>query len=124
MAQQILSRSDRGRDWGGRRRLIAALAKPGVDRKAPTLTTMLFIVEGHSAPVGARGFGREYHPSGLFLETPTPQRARYASDHVRLASGRISKATLKQHVLAIDAAFGQEIAHTLDPRTTTWIEAS
>lgn len=120
MTQQILSRHGNG-DWGVKRRLIAALATPGTNRDNPTATTLLFIVPGHSSPVGARGFGREYNQTALVLYRPSIYGGgRY--DTIWLDKGRITRETLHKHAYQIDTAFGVEIAHTLKPHETVWVE--
>lgn len=120
MTQQTISRHGNG-DWGVKRRLIAAIATPGTSRDNPTSATMLFIVPGHSSAVGARGFGREYNQTALVLLRPSIYGGgRY--DTVWLAKGRITRETLRQNADKIDAAFGAEIAETLDPGATLWIE--
>lgn len=122
MTQQILSRHGEG-DWGVKRRLIAALMKPGVSRDTASSTTKLFIVPGHSAAHGARGFGRDYHQASLVLMTPSKTRG-YGYDTNWLAKGRISQATLAEHADKINAAFGFDIVSRLHPSKTLWVNAA
>lgn len=117
--QIVLPRHSGGTDYGANRRLIAALYRPGVDRREPVGTTMLFVNEGHSAPVGGRGFGREYLPTALVLVHNCLWGGSYVSDY--LERGRITKATIAKHAATINKAFSTNIAGYLDPRTTTWV---
>lgn len=119
MTQQILSRHGEG-DWGAKRRLIAALYTPGVMRDEAQYTTKLFVVPGHTAPHGARGFGRDYHPAALVLRAPSRTR-RGSYDTIWLDKGRVSKATLAKHADKINAAFGFDIVSRLDPSKTLWV---
>jgi hypothetical protein len=118
MTQQvIIPRQAHGLDWGAAPRLIAALVTPSLNRERPS-GTLLIIVPGHSAAIGARGFGRSYNPAALVL---TFRDGAMGMSWAYLAKGRITREVIREHAARIDAAFLQEIAATLDPRTTTWV---
>lgn len=106
--QIVLSRYDRGTDWGAPRRLLVRANETGYE---------LFIVQGFYTAVGVRGFGREYHRATLALKGPSP----FSCDGYYtkfLAEGRISRATLKANFELIDAVFGEGTAEKIDLRGT------
>lgn len=110
MSQVILPRIDGlgGVNFGGKRRVLVRAEKSGY---------ALFIVEGHYAATGARGFGRTYYPAHLMLQGPPI----YASDRfwrTCLVEGRVSMSAIKHVALNIDAVFGDGTAEKINLRET------
>ncbi|AFU88245.1 hypothetical protein CcrColossus_gp375 [Caulobacter phage CcrColossus] len=120
MTQQIIPRHGNG-DWGVKRRLIAALHRPGIYRDDPTSTVMLFIVPGHTMAHGARGFGRDYVQAQLILRAPSRFKMLGGFDTCWLEKGRITQASIAKHADKINEAFGFEIASRLHPSKTLWV---
>ena len=109
MTQTILPRTDSVMDWGAKRRLIAA---------TPDKSVLLFIRPGHQMLMGYRGGGCDYIPTALILHDAG------ASQHgqtYRLAKGRISNATIRDHRTQINEVFGRQVANCLDVRRTMWV---
>jgi hypothetical protein len=108
----ILGRhADRGIDFGGNRRVIARKIVGG------NIVCQLHVIEGHSSPNGARGFGRKYEPSRLLI-----QRAVFA-DHLYLTKGRVGTRVLLENADVIDAEFGiPGLTAQLDLQKTTLIK--
>lgn len=85
-----------GVDFGASRRVLA-MKKDG--------SVLLYIRAGYSsAQCGVRGFGREYNPALLQLQTPNDTSSAYYLG-VGLAEGRISKPKLLEHANKIEDAF-------------------
>lgn len=88
-----------GIDFGGNRRVLAMKNDGSV---------ILYVRAGYSsASCGVRGFGREYNPALLQLQTPNDSRSSYYLG-VGLAEGRISKSRLLEHADKIEEAFGMK----------------
>lgn len=83
-------------DFGGSRRVLA-MKKDG--------SVLLYIRAGYSsAQCGVRGFGREYNPALLQLQTPKDTSSAYYLG-VGIAEGRISKPKLLEHANKIEEVF-------------------
>ncbi|UTC28229.1 hypothetical protein GURKE_01980 [Brevundimonas phage vB_BpoS-Gurke] len=108
MTQLVLPALEGGTNWGAPRRLIAVRH----DKKV-----RLFIRSGLQLAVGARGFGREYHPTALTLEYV----GLFGRSSKVLAEGRISTKTLAAHAAEIDSRFEVEIAAKLNPRESVLV---
>lgn len=88
-----------GIDFGANRRVLAMKKDSSV---------LLYIRAGYSsAQSGVRGFGREYNPALLQLQTPNDSSSSFYLG-VGLAEGRISKPRLLEHVDKIEEAFGMK----------------
>lgn len=121
--QIVLPRYSPGHDHGAPRRLIAVLLVPGADIGNPA-GVHLYVTQGHSASVGARGFGRQYHPARLWLREPDRTFIHPGRFYNRgLSQGRITKATLLEQAEHINAAFGCDVASRLDPGATVWVRS-
>lgn len=85
-----------GIDLGANRRVLVMKKDSSV---------LLYIRAGYSsAQSGVRGFGREYNPALLQLQTPNDSSSSFYLG-VGLAEGRISKPRLLEHVDKIEEAF-------------------
>lgn len=99
-----------GIDFGANRRVLAMKKDSSV---------LLYIRAGYSAAQsGVRGFGREYNPALLQLQTPNKSNSPYYLG-VGLAEGRISKPGLLEHVDKIEEAFRmKDFLHHIDMKQT------
>jgi hypothetical protein len=86
-------------------------------------SALLFIRAGYSAAQsGVRGFGREYNPALLQLQTPNDTNSSYYLG-VGLAEGRISKSKLMEHANKIEEAFGMmDFLQHVDIKKTLVVE--
>lgn len=85
-----------GIDFGANRRVLVMKKDSSV---------LLYIRAGYSAAhCGVRGFGREYNPALLQLQTPNESNSPYYLG-VGLAEGRISKSKLLEHADKVEEAF-------------------
>lgn len=105
MSQIIRPPYERGVNWGAPRRMIAV---------SRDMKTQLFIRGGLKLAVGARGFGREYHPTALVLVSA----GMFGQSSKNLATGRISAKSLTEHAAEIDSKFGNGVTAGLDLKKT------
>ncbi|WP_315921984.1 hypothetical protein [Mesorhizobium sp. SP-1A] len=103
-----------GIDFGANRRVLVMKKDSSV---------LLYIRAGYSAAqCGVRGFGREYNPALLQLQTPNDSNSAYYLG-VGLAEGRISKPRLLERADKIEEAFEmKDFLQHVDMRKTLVIE--
>lgn len=114
---ETLTRHDPGIDWGGKRRVVARSADG---------RTRLFICQGHTAPVGARGFGRDYHPMRVVLWAAKSWNGWAGHQSKDVAESRFDAAAIRRdHGALIDEVFGcPGLSDHLDGRKTLVVRGS
>jgi hypothetical protein len=108
---EVLGRIDRGIDWGAKRRVLV---------RNETSTIMLFVREGHSAAVGSRGWGREYHPTSTILYARNSWSGHSGHQTKEVCEGRLDlEAIRSKHGALIEKVLGlQGLCDHLDGRKT------